>query len=295
MDKNNRTARSLLIILIILSVALVIVSVIFFTQKRKSNEMISQLQEYSNIVEEKKDSLEYELNNIIVKYDSLMTNNDSINTMLVAQQDKIKKLLSLRVNDAEKIRKYEKELGTIREVLRSYIVQIDSLNTRNQILVAENKQLRNKTVETQNQNIQLKQEKEQLTSIKDAATTLIAANIEIVPLNKRSKEKDKSDKIEKIRVDFVIRKNTVAEPGPKVIYLRIIRPDNVVLGATDAGIIKINDMEIPYSASREIQYENQDLPVSIFWNNNGDLISGNYKAELYAEGKQIGETEFSLK
>ena len=127
MDKNNRTARSLLIILIILSVALVIVSVIFFTQKRKSNEMMSQLQEYSNIVEEKKDSLEYELNNIIVKYDSLMTNNDSINTMLVAQQDKIKKLLSLRVNDAEKIRKYEKELGTIREVLRSYIVQIDSL------------------------------------------------------------------------------------------------------------------------------------------------------------------------
>ncbi len=127
MDKNNRTARSLLIILIILSVALVIVSVIFFTQKRKSNEMISQLQEYSNIVEEKKDSLEYELNNIIVKYDSLMTNNDSINTMLVAQQDKIKKLLSLRVNDTEKIRKYEKELGTIREVLRSYIVQIDSL------------------------------------------------------------------------------------------------------------------------------------------------------------------------
>ncbi len=169
------------------------------------------------------------------------------------------------------------------------------MNTRNQILVAENKQLRNKTVETQNQNIQLKQEKEQLTSIKDAATTLIAASIDIVPLNKRSKEKDKSDKIEKIRVDFVIRKNTVAQPGPKVIYLRIIRPDSVVLGATDAGIIKINDMEIPYSASREIQYENQDLPVSIFWNNNGDLISGNYKVELYAEGKLIGESEFSLK
>jgi len=294
MENSNRTAKSLLIILIVLSVALVIVSVIFFVQKKKSNDMITQLQEYSSIVTEKKDSLESELNHIIVRYDSLMTNNDSLNTMLVEQQNKIKRLLSLRVNDAEKIRKYEKELGTIRDVLRSYIVQIDSLNTRNQILTAENKQLRNKTVETENKNKQLQQEKEALTSIKDVATTLIAANVQAVPLNKRSREKDKFEKVEKIRVDFMIRKNTVAEAGPKVIYLRIIRPDGVVLGSSDAGVITSGDQEIPYSASREIIYENQDIPVSIFWDNNGDLIAGTYKVELYAEGKMIGETEFSL-
>jgi uncharacterized protein (DUF3084 family) len=295
MSNSNKTVKSLTIILIVLCVALVIVTVIFFTQKKKSNEMITQLQEYSSIVEEKKDSLEHELNNIIVKYDSLMTDNDSINSMLVDQQNKIKRLLSLRVNDAEKIRKYEKELGTIREVLRSYIVQIDSLNTRNQILLAENKQLRNKNVETENKNLQLQQEKEELTNIKNQATTLIVRNIEVVPLNKRSKEKDKSDKIEKIRVDFVVQKNKVVEAGPKVIYLRIIRPDDVVLGASDAGVINVQDQEIAYSASREITYENEDLPISIYWNNNGDLIAGNYKVELYAEGKPIGETEFSLK
>ncbi len=295
MDTSNQTARRLLIILIVLSVALVIVSVIFFVQKKKNNDMITQLQEYSNIVEEKKDSLENELNGIIVQYDSLMTNNDSINKMLVVQQDKIKRLLSLRVNDAEKIRKYEKELGTIRVVLKSYIVQIDSLNTRNQILVAENKQLRNKNVETVNKNMQLQQEKEELTNIKEAATTLIAANIDAVPLNKRSKEQDKVSKVEKIRVDFVLRKNTVTQPGPKTVYLRLVRPDSVVLGSSDAGVINVNEQEVAYSASREVTYENQDLPVSIYWDNNGDLISGNYNVELYAEGKMIGESEFSLK
>ncbi len=295
MDTSNQTARRLLIILIVLSVALVIVSVIFFVQKKKNNDMITQLQEYSNIVEEKKDSLENELNGIIVQYDSLMTNNDSINKMLVVQQDKIKRLLSLRVNDAEKIRKYEKELGTIRVVLKSYIVQIDSLNTRNQILVAENKQLRNKNVETVNKNMQLQQEKEELTNIKEAATTLIAASIDAVPLNKRSKEQDKVSKVEKIRVDFVLRKNTVTQPGPKTVYLRLVRPDSVVLGSSDAGVINVNEQEVAYSASREVTYENQDLPVSIYWDNNGDLISGNYNVELYAEGKMIGESEFSLK
>lgn len=295
MDTSNRTARTLLIILITLSVALVIVSVIFFVQKKKSNEMINKLQEYSDIVTEKKDSLESELNNIIVRYDSLMTDNDSLNEALTEQQDKIKRLLSLRVNDAEKIRKYEKELGTIRQVLRSYIVQIDSLNTRNQILTAENKQLRNKSIETQNRNKQLQQEKEELTNIKTEAKTLIAANIEVVPLNKRSKEKDKADKVEKIRVDFTLRKNTVADPGSKVIYLRLIRPDGVVLGSSDSGVIEYQNEEIPYSASREVIYENEDLPVSIYWDNNGDLIPGTYKAELYAEGNLIGQTEFSMK
>ncbi len=295
MESTNRTARSLWIILIILSVALIIVSIIFFSHKKKSNEMISQLQEYSTIMTEKKDSLEGELNNIIVQYDSLMTNNDTLNAQLVEQQIKIKRLLSLRVNDAEKIRKYEKELGTIRQVLRSYIVQIDSLNTRNQILTAENKQLRNKSVQTENINKQLQQEKEELTNIKVEAKTLIAANISVVPLNKRSKENDKADKVEKIRADFVVRRNTVADPGPKVIYLRIIRPDEVVLGSADSGVITYMDSEIPYSASREVNYENDDLPVSIFWDNNGDLISGNYKVELYAESKLIGSTEFSLK
>ena len=295
MDTSNRTARTLLIILITLSVALVIVSVIFFVQKKKSNEMINKLQEYSDIVTEKKDSLESELNNIIVRYDSLMTDNDSLNEALTEQQDKIKRLLSLRVNDAEKIRKYEKELGTIRQVLRSYIVQIDSLNTRNQILTAENKQLRNKSIETQNRNKQLQQEKEELTNIKTEAKTLIAANIDVVPLNKRSKEKDKADKVEKIRVDFTLRKNTVADPGSKVIYLRLIRPDGLVLGSSDSGVIEYQDEEIPYSASREVIYENEDLAVSIYWDNNGDLIPGTYKAELYAEGNLIGQTEFSMK
>jgi len=295
MENNKPKAGSLQIILIILTAALVIVTVIFFVQKKKNKDMISKLQEYSNMVEEKKDSLENELNNIIVKYDSLMTDNDSINGMLVAQQDKIKRLLSLRVSDADKIKKYENELGTIRDVLRSYIVQIDSLNTRNQILVAENKQLKNKNVESENKNQQLQAEKEQLTNIKNTATTLVAANLAAVPINKRGKEKDKSDKIDKIRVDFVVRANAVAEAGPKVIYLRIVRPDSIALGATDAGVISVGDQQIPFSASREINYENKDVPVSIYWANNGDLISGNYRVELYAEGKKIGNSEFSIK
>ncbi|MFW5821331.1 MAG: coiled-coil domain-containing protein [Bacteroidota bacterium] len=294
MEKKNNSVTYLTISIIVLGIAFIVVGYLWYNQKQESDKVILQLEEYSTFIEEQKDSLELELKEIIVQYDSLMTENDTMNLKLTEQQEKIERLLRIRLSDAEKIRKYEKELGTIRKVLRSYIVQIDSLNTKNQILMAENKELRNRSTEVENVNRQLSEEKEELLAITDEAKTLLASEITTIGLNKRSREKDKFNKVEKLRTDFLIRKNKVAEPGSRIIYLRLIRPDGVVLGSTQAGVIEVNEEQIPFSASREIIYENNDVPVSIYWDNNGDLVAGTYQAELYESGKLIGETEFSL-
>ncbi len=294
--ENKRSSNSPLIAgFVVMSIALIIVLFLYFDQRKESKAVISQLQEFSTMMEVKKDSLEHELNGIITQYDALKSDNDTLNLQISAQQDKIKKLLALRISDAEKIKRYEKELSTIRDVLKSYIVQIDSLNTRNQILLVENKDLKNTGAKLQSKNKQLEQEKVELTSSKNEARTLIAAGITPVALNKRNKEQDKVDKVTIIRVDFTLRKNTVADAGPKVIYLRLIRPDSLVLGSKEAGVIDVGDKQVSYSAKREVAYEKTDLPVSIFWNNNGDLIKGSYTCELYCEGKMIGTTEFTLR
>lgn len=293
--EKSKSISYLTVLLIVLSVALVIILYLFYTQKKESELTISQLEEYKTIITEKKDSLESQLQSIVVKYDSLMTDNDTLNFQLTEQQDKIKKLLSMRISDAQKIRKYEKELGTIREVLRSYIVQIDSLNTKNMMLMAENKELQHRTSQIETKNKKLEEEKVELVTIKDAAKTLVASNIVPVPLNKRSKENLRSKGVEKIRVDFILRKNSVADAGAKIIFLKITRPDGVVLSAPDPIIIIVEEEETAISAQREVNYENNDLPVSIYWDNDGNLIPGNYTVNLYAESKLIGQSEFSLK
>lgn len=294
--ENKKNSLSLLIAgFVIMTLALIIVLFLYFDQRTESRAVIAQLQEYTGMMEVKKDSLETELNGIIVQYDALKTDNDSINKQLSLQQEKIKKLLSMRISDAEKIKRYEKELLTIRDVLKSYIVQIDSLNTKNQVLLVENKDLKNVGAKLQTINKKLEQEKEELTTIKLEAKILVAAGITIVPLNKRSKEQDRSDKVTKIRVDFTLRKNTVADAGPKVIFLRLIRPDSVILGSKEAGVFDYENTQIPYSASREVNYEKNDLSVSIFWDNNGDLIKGNFICELYCDKKLIGRSEFTLR
>lgn len=282
-------------LVVILGIGLIVIGYLFYSQKKESEAVIAQMQEYRGLIEEQKDSLETELRGIIVQYDSLMTENDTMNLKLAIQQDKIERLLKLRLSDAQKIKKYEKELGTIRGVLRSYIVQIDSLNTKNKELMVENKELRTQSQRVETINKQLSEEKESLLTITSEAKTLVAANIAGVGLSKRSKEQDRFSRVEKIRVDFVLRKNSVAEAGPKTVYLRLLRPDQLVLSSPEPGVIIVNGEELPYSASREVIYENVDVPVAIFWDNNGDLVGGNYKIEIYEGGKLIGESEFALK
>ncbi len=294
--ENKKNSPSLLIVgFAVMSLALIVVLFLYFAQRKESRAVIAQLQQYSGMVEVKKDSLETELNGIIAQYDALKSDNDTLNTQLTMQQEKIKRLLSMRISDSEKIKRYEKELLTIRDVLKSYIVQIDSLNTKNQILLGENKDLKNVGAKLETKNKMLEQEKVELTSIKLEAKTLIAASITTVALNKRSKEQDKVDKVTKIRVDFTLRKNTVADAGTKIIYLRLVRPDGVALGSKEAGVFDFESNQLPYSASREVIYEKNDLPVSIFWDNNGDLLKGNSTCELYCDGKLIGKSEFALR
>ena len=242
-----------------------------------------------------KDSLERELRNIYYRYDTLETNSLELQAEMKLQQDKIDKLISMQAEDAYKIRMYRKEMETLRSVLRSYIVQIDSLNMQNQELLAQNKQLRNTELRLTTEKEQLQRDKTQLEEIKDLATTLQASQINLVLLNKRDKESSHIRTAEKVRIDFVLRANKVTPAGEKRIFLRIIRPDQVTLGSPDLEMIDFNGEQLPASASRIVNYENEDLPVSIFWTNDGEIVPGEHTVELYSEGKQIGQASFVLK
>ena len=279
-----------------LLVVVLAVAVYMLLDTRKNLNLVStDLAEKTEFFRVEKDSLEGELRNIYFRYDTLETNSLELQVEMQQQKEKIEKLISIQANDAYKIRMYRKEMETLRTVLRSYIVQIDSLNMQNQELLAENKQLRNTELRLSTEKKQLEEDKTQLEEIKDLATTLQASQIDMVMLNKRDKESDRIRTAVKVRVDFVLRANNVALMGEKKIFLRIIRPDQVVLGSPELEVIDFNEEQIPASASRVINYENEDLPVSIFWANDGEIVPGEHTVELYSEGKLIGISSFVLK
>ncbi|MBN1132233.1 MAG: hypothetical protein JXR52_09565 [Bacteroidales bacterium] len=293
---ENKSKVGVLVGLLGLLVVVLIVAIYMLLDIRKElNSVSRELAEKTEFFKMEKDSLERELRTIYFQYDSLETDNVTIQKEMKLQQEKIERLLALQADDAYKIKMYKREMETLRSVLRSYIVQIDSLNLKNQALMAENLQLKNVERKLQTEKTQLQEDKAQLEELKDMAVTLQASDIALFLLNKRDNETRRLRTAEIIRVDFILRANQVATPGEKTIFMRIIRPDTIVLASSELEMLEINGEQIPATASRTVNYENSDLPVAIYWTINGELSPGEYKVELYLDGRMIGLSSFLLK
>ncbi len=272
----------------VLAVGLAIIIFFYFDQKNKMVEM-----EY--VLTEEKDSLTRELQNLIYEYDTLKTSNDSLNLKLEEEQNKIKMLLRVQASNAQKITLYKKELSTLRQVMKSYIVQIDSLNTLNKELTAENIQVKRDLQTVQKDKEELSQIKEELSEKVEKASVILAKNIVATPINARGREKDKIDKVDKIKVCFLLRENPIVQAGKKDVYMRISRPDELILAESPDNLFEFDGKQSIFSSKRTVEYLNQDIELCIYWNNNGDLIPGKYTVNLYLEGNQIGSAVFNLK
>ncbi len=292
---ENKSNTGVLYGVLGLLVVILAIAVYLLLDTRKNLTLVSaDLAEKTEFFRMEKDSLEGELRNIYFRYDTLESGNLELQVEMKQQQEKIDKLIAIQADDAYKIKMYRREMETLRTVLRSYIVQIDSLNLMNQELMAENKQLQNTERRLATEKAQLEQDKIQLEEIKDLASTLQASQLNLVLLNKRDKETKKIRTTVKVRVDFILRANQVTPAGEKRITLRIIRPDLVVLGSPELEMLEFEGEEIPVSASRIVTYENEDLPISIFWANDGEIVPGQHQVELHAEGKMIAIASFVL-
>lgn len=288
---ENKPSVALIVMVIILALATVVLAYKYYTEAKS----LTQTTEEKEILEDVKSDLEKQLRDMLVEYDSLKTNNDSVNSLLAGEQEKITRLLRMQASDAEKIRKYQAELETLRKVMRNYIVQIDSLNTRNRALTEENIQVRQQLTTVEERNVALSTEKEMLSDQVEIASILSAKNIVVSPERPNDRVTNRLRNIDQIKVCFTIRENSIAQPGPRVVYLRIIRPDELVLPTELGDTFELNGEQVIYSAQRELEYEGSDIDMCIYWDNNTELIAGTYTVILYSEGFEIGSASFELR
>jgi hypothetical protein len=284
---NKSTPIGMIITSIILGVALISLIYMYFDKKNKMIEM-------ENVLTQEKDSLANELRHMVVAYDTLKTTNDTLNAGLQRQKNRIVQLLSINASNVQLIKKYKSEITTMREIMKSYIVQIDSLNTKNKMLVSENSEIKQQISQVRNTNTQLSKAKEELSSKVEVASVIQAKDITAVSLNKKRKETTRINLLDKLRICFTLRENPLAKPGQKDIYMRVIRPDSLVVTTSPDNLFEYKGSKIIYSATRQVDYLNQDIEVCIFLDNKGDFIIGNYSVELYLENNIIGRTNFML-
>ena len=288
---KSKKDKTLLIVICVLSAILIVLFVFFMIEKKENRENMVA-------ITAEKEELQQELTDLSHHYDNLKTDNDTLNNKLAHEQEKIaslmEKMKEFRNNSYAEINRYKKEIGTLKTVLRSYVVQIDSLNQLNRKLVAENTEVKKQMDWVRDRNKTLEQKTEQLAETLEKASTLSVENFKVYCVNKNDKETNLR-RCFQLKADFSLARNITAKRGPRMIYLRITRPDGQVLAASSKSFFKYQNATLTYSARREIEYEGEKLEIAIFWPNDGSLEKGEYIADLFSDNQQIGTTKFILK
>lgn len=223
--------------------------------------------------------------------------NDSLIEQLTQEQLKTEKLLqelkNVKSSDAREIARLKKELATCRAVIRSYVLEIDSLNRLNQNLTAENTKVKGQYEEATRQIEGLNADKQSLTEKVAIAAQLDATNISMIAKNKRGKATDNLKKCKTLQVNFNISKNVTASNGMRTIYVRVTTPTGTVL--SQGGTFSYENKNLQYSMKKTIEYTGNETPVTVYWNVNEFLSNGSYNVSIFADGNMIGSKNFSFK
>ncbi len=245
-----------------------------------------------------KKEMENEYQMFADQYSELKTqiNNDSIIEQLTQEQLKTEKLLeelrNVKASDAREIARLKKELATCRAVIRSYVLEIDSLNRLNQNLTEENTRMKGQYAEATRQIEGLNADKQNLSEKVAIAAQLDATGISMTLKNKRGKATKKVKRCKTIQVSFNIAKNVTAASGNKTVYVRITTPTGKVLSA--GGSFTYENRNLPYSMKKTIEYTGNETPVTTYWTVNEFLGEGTYNVSIFSDGNMIGSRNFTF-
>ena len=288
--------KKILIPLIVVILALVGAAAWLFVNLQEQKQVVQDMEELAEL---DKQEMENEYERFTMQYSEMKTqiNNDSIIAQLTAEQMKTQKLLEelkqVKASDAREIARLKKELATVREVLRDYVYQIDSLNRLNQNLMAENSRVNAELTERNAEVAGLNSEKASLSEKVAIAAQLDATGISLQMLDKRGKVAKKLKNLKQFRVSFNIAKNVTASNGNRTVYVRIQNPGGNTLSG--GGSFAYENRNIEYSAKKVIEYTGEETPVTVFWNMSQMLEAGDYRVSIFVDGNMIGTKTFSFK
>lgn len=288
--KNNTALKVLTGILAVALVALSIYTIKFYNEEKENKE----------ILQKEKAVIEDELNELIVKYDEAIEENEIMDQDLVNARDRISKLLdSVKDNEANLvlISKYRREIGNLKAEKDRLFRVVDSLSAQNQKLTSsldstsvalEERTKLSDSLKTTNQSLSTKVDKASRLKV----TSLSGGGV-IVRNSGKLVENDNNRRVDQIRTCFTLTANDLAEPGEKNMYVQVYNPENELVG--DEIVVQHEGGTMVYSAASKVYYENEELDVCILANTMEDkLLEGNYKVYVYNDALLLGTASFSL-
>ena len=292
-ERNTRSIKGLktmLLVAVILLVPAAYFSISYVVKYSSIKEDYAIVESARQLFEEQNALLQRDAESLVSELKELKDRND---TMMVKYQEAVTMLEQLqreKTYNYNQLAKYKKEVETLRGVMKGYLRQIDSLNTINSNLQAQNVAYQ-KEISTAQLRADVAEERaDELGTKVRIGSVIRASGIRIVALNDNSKEVRRIKQAARLRVDLELTANELAEPGEKSIYICITAPDGYVLSPEDMILFNFEGEEMVASAVRKVDYENQSVPVSIFYDGS-HFEKGTYSVDIYIDGRHSGSQE----
>lgn len=285
-NKGSKTVVVILSVLaVILAIALAVIAI-------KDYKMVKELEQDKADLEQRIIVLKSDFDNLQSDYDFINTQLDSSREEVAVLVDRIKKT---EATNRRKMRQYEKELGTLRSIMKSYVVQIDSLNTANRRLADELSSSKKELAKATGENKALNEKVENLSSKVATGSIVKARGISAKAYNSSNKVTDRSSRVKRLAVSLSLVENELAKKGPMRIYVRAKDPEGNLLLDGEGASFKLNGEMVAASASREIDYEGEEVDVIVYINNISDYVKGIYTIEVYSDKTSLGSIELLLR
>ncbi len=261
--------------------------------------MLYQRNTLVNQLEGEKAELAQQMVALQEDFSALNSDYENINHQLDTSREQvamlIEKLNKTQATNRAKIRQYEKELGTLRSIMKGYIVQIDSLNTLNKKLTADAAAARREAAESRRANEELSAQVENLSTQVSAGKVLRARAISLAGYYGNDKQGDRHSRVRYMIAGLALVENSLADRGPVRVYVRVKDPEGVLLMNNESVEFIVNGQALQATASREVDYEGSEVDMSIYINDTGEFIKGVYTPEVYTEQSLLGRAECMLR
>jgi len=294
-DQTSKKGNNSKVVVVLLLVAVLGLGFMFIQKNNESNKLAEQ----KAVLENDKKELEISLEDKIAQFDKLQQEFNDTSALLANKKAELEKRLKELRNANYSASKLRKERNKLKKDLESYQAIIDSITSENLALKAANDSLNTNLADVSGKFSSLQ---DNYNTNMGIAKLLVASSINAQGQRKKSNGKvkvtSKAKKVNNVNVSFNINANQLTDDGTKNVYLRILGPDKKVITIENKGSGKLrlvggND-EIEFTTKKSVLYSNNNLKVSMDWEQSVPFSPGRYTVELYGEGYKMGNSSFTL-
>lgn len=278
--------------------ALLATNIYFYVKYRNSGDRVYEL---SN----EKVSMQAEIDRIEAELDRLTDEKVVLNASLKAARDSVRTTIAeLRTQLAqnnltrEQLASAQQEIGRLKGQVSKYLVEVEELRRRQAELISERNALRDEVETTTGRLVELEAENLDLSDKVRVASALKVSGLSVFGLRERSSDRTAAEsrarRVDKLRIEFTIADNPLAEKGMHNIYIRVIDP-NGNLRTADNSLFEVGGTPMQYTYKTTIQFENDGASYGIDWRDTKGFQKGTYTILLYSDKAVMGQGSVVLK